>query len=53
MHDIGHSKLVHWENPEGWDGERSGRGFRMGKTCILMAESTQYMAKPTTILQSK
>ena len=25
MHEAGHSKLVHWDNPEGWDGE--GRGW--------------------------
>ena len=24
------SKPVHWDNPEGWDGEGVGRGFRMG-----------------------
>ena len=23
--DSGHSKLVHWDNPEGWDGEGGGR----------------------------
>ena len=22
--------LVHWDDPEGWDGEGGGRGFRMG-----------------------
>ena len=21
MHEAGHPKLVHWDNPEGWDGE--------------------------------
>ena len=21
---------MHWDNPEGWDGEGGGRGFRMG-----------------------
>ena len=26
----GHSKPVHWDNSEGWDGERGGRGFGMG-----------------------
>ena len=26
MHETGHSKLVHWDNPEGWDGEEGGRG---------------------------
>ena len=24
MHETGHPKLVHWDNPEGWDGERGG-----------------------------
>ena len=24
MHETGHSVLVHWENPEGWDGEGGG-----------------------------
>ena len=23
MHEAGHSKLVHWDYPEGWDGEGS------------------------------
>ena len=27
MHETGHSKPVHWDNPEGWDGE--GGGGRM------------------------
>ena len=26
MHKTGHSKLVHWDNPEGWDGEGGERG---------------------------
>ena len=26
MHEAGQSKLVHWDNPEGWDGEGGGRG---------------------------
>ena len=25
MHDTGSSGLVHWDDPEGWDGEGSGR----------------------------
>ena len=25
MHETGHSKAVHWDNPEGWDGEGGGR----------------------------
>ena len=26
MHDTGYSGLVHWDDPEGWDGEGGGRG---------------------------
>ena len=29
--------LVHWDDPEGWYGE--GGGFRMGNTCIPVADS--------------
>ena len=50
MHETGCSGLVHWDDPEGSDGEGGGRGFRMGNTCIPTAYSCQYMAKPTTIL---
>ena len=25
MHEIGHWNLVHWDNPEGWDGEGGGK----------------------------
>ena len=38
--------LVHWDDPEGWDGEGGGWGFRMGNTCTSMANSCQCMAKP-------
>ena len=34
MHETGHSKPVHWENPEGWDGEGGGRGVRDGGTRV-------------------
>ena len=30
MHEMGHSKSVHWDNPEGWDEEGGGRGVRDG-----------------------
>ena len=26
MHETRHSKPVHWDNPEGWDGEGGGMG---------------------------
>ena len=34
MHETGHSKPVHWDNPEGWDGEGGGRGVRDGGTHV-------------------
>ena len=37
MHDTGGLGLVHWDDPEGWYGE--GGGFRMGNTCIPVADS--------------
>ena len=46
MHETGCLGLVHWGDPEGWDGEGGGRGFRMGDTCTPMADSCQCMAKP-------
>ena len=33
-------------DPEGWDWEGRGRGFRMGNTCTPMADSSQCMTKP-------
>ena len=40
MHDTGCLGLVHWDDPEGWYGEGGGRGgFRMGNTCIPVADS--------------
>ena len=46
VHDTGCSGLVHWDDPEGWDREGGGGLFRMGNTCIPMADSCQFMAKP-------
>ena len=48
MHETGHSKPVHWDNPEGWDGEGGSSG--QGDTCTPIADSYQCMAKTTTIL---
>jgi len=30
MHETGHSKMVHWDNPEGWEGEGGGREVQDG-----------------------
>ena len=47
MHDTGCLGLVHWDNPEGWNGEGRGGGFRMGNACIPVADSFRYLAKLT------
>ena len=31
MHEIGCSRLVHWDDPEGWDGEGGGTGVQDGE----------------------
>ena len=31
MHEKGCSGPVHWDDPEGWDGEGGGRGIRDGE----------------------
>ena len=46
MHDTGCLGLVHWDDPEGWDGEGGGGGFMIGNTCTPMEDSSQSMAKP-------
>ena len=33
MQDIGCLGLVHWDDPEGWYGEKVGGWFRIGNTC--------------------
>ena len=30
MHETGHSKPLHWDNTEGWDGEGGGSGVQDG-----------------------
>ena len=50
MRETGCSGLVHWDDPEGWDGGEGGEGFRMGNTCTPIADSCQCMAKTTMIL---
>ena len=45
VHDTGCSGLVHWDDPEGWDGEEVGGGIRKGNTSKSMADSCQCMAK--------
>ena len=39
MQDTGCLGLVHWDDPERWYREGSGRKFRMGNVCTPMADS--------------
>ena len=46
MHEIGHSKLVHWDNSEGWNGEGGGRGVQDGG----LMYTHKCMAKTTNVI---
>ena len=39
MHEAEHSKLVLWDNPEGWGGEGSESGVQDGDTCTPVVDS--------------
>ena len=39
MHDTGCLGLVHWDDSEDRLGREEGGGFRMGNTCIPVADS--------------
>ena len=46
MHEAGYSKLVLWDNSEGWGWQGGGRGVQDGgNTCAPVADSCQCMAK--------
>ena len=50
MHDTGCSGLVHWDDPEGWDGEGSGRGVQDGKHMYTHGRFKSMYGKTNTIL---
>ena len=50
IHETGCSGLVHWDDPERWDGEAGERWGQEREQCTPMADSCQCMAKATTIL---
>ena len=50
MHETGCSGLVLGMTLRDGMGRDVGGGFRMGNTCTPMADSCQYMAKPTIML---
>ena len=50
MHDTGFSGLVHWDDPEGWYGERGGRGVQDGECVYTHGGFMLMYGKMNTIL---
>ena len=50
MHETGCSGLVHWDDPEGWDGEGGGRGVQDGEHMYIHGWFMSLYGKTTTIL---
>ena len=50
MHNKGCSGLVHWDDPEGWDGEGGGRGVQDGEHMYTRGGFMSMYGKINTIL---
>ena len=50
MHDTGCSGLVHWDDPEGWDGEGGGMGVQDGEHVYTHGGFMSMYGKTNTIL---
>ena len=50
MHETGCSGLVHWYDPEGWDGEGGGRGVQDGGHMYTCGGFMSMYGKTTIIL---
>ena len=50
MHDTGCSRLVHWDDPEGWDGEGDGREVQDGEHIYTHGGFKSMYGKTNTIL---
>ena len=50
MHDTGCSGLVHWDDPEGWDGEGGGRRVQDGEYMYTRGGFMSMYGKTNTIL---
>jgi len=50
MHDTGCSGLVHWDDPQGWDGEGGRSGVRDGEHVYTRGGFMSMYGKTTTIL---
>ena len=50
MHETGHSKLVHWDNPEGWYREGGGRRVQDGEHMYTCGGFILIFGKTNTVL---
>ena len=50
MHDTGCSGLVHWDDPEGWDGREVGGGVQDGEHMYTHGGFMLMYGKTNTIL---
>ena len=50
MHETGCSGLVHWGDPEGWNGEGAGRGVQDGEHMYTRDGFMSMYGKTTTVL---
>ena len=50
MHEMGCSGLVHWDDPDGWDGEGGRWGFQDDEHMYTCGGSMSMYGKNTTIL---
>ena len=50
MHKTGCSGLVHWDDPEGWDGEGGGKGVQDGEHMYTHGRFMSMYGKTNTIL---
>ena len=50
MHETGCLGLVHWDDPEGWDGQGGGRGVQDGGHMYTCGRFMSMYGKTTTIL---
>ena len=50
MHETGCSGLVHWDDPEGWDGEGDGRGVQDGEHMYTHGRFMLMYGKTNTVL---
>ena len=46
MHDTGCSGLVHWDDPEGWDGEGGGKQVQDGEHVYTLVRFMLMYGKP-------